>query len=153
MRASTFLNLTYFFKNSLLFYQYLLKNGLFQKISTHLLWTILNWVPKNFRISKKGTSILCRIPNPADSKSWEIPEFWKILNGFAGIPIKIHKILGNSWNSSQVHRAFITGFPMSSMLGGGGGGGCIFSKYKEVVQESLACKHPLFWIWPVFSRE
>ena len=24
---------------------------------------------------------------------------------------------GNSWNSSQAHRAFITGFPMSSMGG------------------------------------
>ena len=51
------------------------------------LWTTLNWVPRNFRISKKDK-------NPADSKSLGIPEFCKILNGFAGIPIKIHKILG-----------------------------------------------------------
>ena len=58
------------------------------------LWTTLNWVPKNFSISKKDRSILCRIPNFADSKSWGSPEFWKILNGFAGNPIKIHKILG-----------------------------------------------------------
>ena len=87
-------------------------------------WTTLNWVPKNFRISKKDSSSLCRIPNPADSKSWRIPEICKILNGFAGIPVKTHKILrGNSWNSSQAHRAFITGFPMSSI----GGGGWIFS--------------------------
>ena len=54
----------------------------------------INWVPKNFRISKKDRSILCRIPDPADSKSWGIPEFKKIFNGFAGIPIKTHKILG-----------------------------------------------------------
>ena len=43
---------------------------------------------------QKDWSILCRIPNPADSKSWGFPEFWKILNGVGGIPIKIHKIQG-----------------------------------------------------------
>ena len=74
--------------------QYTLHNELFQKISTPSLWTTLNWVPKNFRISKKDSGSLCRIPNHADSKSWGIPEFGKILNGFAGIPIEIHKILG-----------------------------------------------------------
>ena len=31
---------------------------------------------------------------PADLNSWGIPEFCKILKGFAGILIKIHKILG-----------------------------------------------------------
>ena len=41
----------------------------------------------------KDSSSLCRIPNPADSNSWGIPEFCKILNGFSGIPVKIHKIL------------------------------------------------------------
>ena len=56
--------------------------------------TTLNQVPRNFRISKKDNSSLYRIPNPAESKSLGIPEFYKILNGFAGIPIKIHKILG-----------------------------------------------------------
>ena len=30
--------------------------GLFQKISTPHLWTTLNWVPKNFRISKKDST-------------------------------------------------------------------------------------------------
>ena len=54
----------------------------------------MNWVPGNFRISKKDSSSLCRIPNLAESKSLGIPEFCKTLNGFAGIPIKIHKILG-----------------------------------------------------------
>ena len=78
-------------------------------------WTRLNWVAKNFKISKKDNGSLCRIPNPADSNSWAIPEFCKILKGFAGIPIKIRKIWENSWNSSQTHRACITGFPMSSM--------------------------------------
>ena len=68
--------------------------GLFQKISISILWTTPNWVPKNFRISNKDRCILCRIPYPADSTSWGIPEFWKILNGFSGIPIKIHKRLG-----------------------------------------------------------
>ena len=64
------------------------RNGLFQKISTHTLWTTPNWVPKNFRISKKHSRSLRRIPNPADSNSWGIPEFCKILKGFAGISVK-----------------------------------------------------------------
>ena len=82
-------------------------DGLFQKIPTppSSPWTTLNWVPKNFEISKKDSSSLCRIPNPANSNSWGIPEFCKILR----------KFWGNSWNSSQAQRAFITGFPLSSM--------------------------------------
>ena len=39
------------------------------------LWTTLNWVPKNFRISKKDNSSFSRIPNLADSKSWGMPQF------------------------------------------------------------------------------
>ena len=39
----------------------------------------LNWIPKNFRVSKKVNSSFCRIPNLADSKSWGIPEFCKTL--------------------------------------------------------------------------
>ena len=57
-------------------------------------WTTLNWVPKNFRISKKDNCSFCKIPEPADSKSCGIPEFRKKLNGFPGIPVKIYKILG-----------------------------------------------------------
>ena len=53
-----------------------------------------HWVPRNFSISKRISSSLWRIPNPADSKSLGILEFCKVLNGFAGIPIKIHKIAG-----------------------------------------------------------
>ena len=51
-------------------------------------------VPKKLRISKKDNSSFCRIPNPADSKSWGIQEFCKTLNDFPGIPVKIHKSLG-----------------------------------------------------------
>ena len=58
------------------------------------LWTTLIWLPKNVRISKKDSSSLFRIPNPADSNSWGIPQFCKILNGFPGIPVKIDKIFG-----------------------------------------------------------
>ena len=36
---------------------------------------------------------------------------------------KFAKIWGNSWISSQAHRAFTSGFPMSSMGGGVGWGG------------------------------
>ena len=70
-------------------------NGLFQKISTSPQWTTLNWVPKNFRVSKKDmyNCSFCRILEPADSKSWVIPEFRKNLNAFPGIPVKIYKIL------------------------------------------------------------
>ena len=56
------------------------------------LWKTLNWIPRNFRISKKGNCSFCRIPEPADSKSWGVPEFCKNLNGFPGIPVKIYKI-------------------------------------------------------------
>ena len=77
----------------------------------------MNKVSKNFRISKKYNGTLCRIPYPADSKPCGIPEFRKILNGFPGIPVKILKIWECSWNSSKADRAFITGFPMSSMGG------------------------------------
>ena len=67
--------------------------GLFQKISTPPLWTTVNGASKNFRISKKYSGSLCRIPYPADSKSWGIPEVRNSLNGFPGIPVKIDKIL------------------------------------------------------------
>ena len=58
------------------------------------LWTTLNWVLKNFRISKNDSSSFCRIPNLAGCKSWGIPEFCNTLNGFRGNPVKVHKILG-----------------------------------------------------------
>ena len=47
-----------------------------------------------FQDFQECSSSFCRIPNLADSKSKGIPEFCKILNGFRGIPVKIHKILG-----------------------------------------------------------
>ena len=33
------------------------------------LWTAPDWVPNNFRISKKDNCSFCRIPEPTDSKS------------------------------------------------------------------------------------
>ena len=59
-----------------------------------LLWMILDWVPKNLRISKKDNNSFCRIPNLADSKSSGIPEFCKTLNCFPGILVKIQKFFG-----------------------------------------------------------
>ena len=95
-------------------YKSLRRIGLFQKISTHL-WTTLNWVPKNFTISTRDSSSLCRIPNPADSESWGIPEFCKIFNGFLGISVKINKILGKFMGFQLGSPSISTGFPMSSM--------------------------------------
>ena len=69
--------------------------GYFRKYSTPpSLWRTLKWVTKNFRISKKNNSSFCKIPNPADSKSWGILEFCKTLNGSPGTAVKIHKSLG-----------------------------------------------------------
>ena len=56
-------------------------------------WTTLNWVLKNFRISKNDDRSFCRIPDLADSKYWGIPEFCKTLNDFRRILVKLHKIL------------------------------------------------------------
>ena len=50
----------------------------------------------------------------SDSNSWGVPEFCKILKGFAGIPIKSHKILGKFVEfQSGSPRAFITECLMS----------------------------------------
>ena len=93
-------------------------NGLFQKISKHLLWTALTWVPTNFRICEMHSNILCKIPNPAGSKSWGISEFCKTFNGFSGILAK------NSQTFGEIHEIPVSltehltkGFPMSSMGG------------------------------------
>ena len=68
--------------------------GYSRKYPPPLLWMTLNWVHKNFRISKNDSSRFCRILNLADSKYWGIPEFCKTFkNDFHGIPVKIHKIL------------------------------------------------------------
>ena len=55
-------------------------------------WTTLNWVPKNFRISKKDNSSFCRIANPADSKPQIISEFCKTWKGFVEFRFKLVKI-------------------------------------------------------------
>ena len=92
------------------------------------LWTTLNWVSKNFRISKKDNCSFCRSQKPADSKSLGIPEFCKTLNGFPGIPVKIYNILGKfmdfqscSWSisyriSSVVHGVCVDIFWNSPMI-------------------------------------
>ena len=91
--------------------------GLFQKISTTPQWTILNWVLKNFRISKNDSSSFCRISNLADSKSWGTPEFCNTSNDFRGIPVKIHKIWRKFMDFQSCSLSIFTGFPMSSMGG------------------------------------
>ena len=60
---------------------------------------------------------------PADSKSWGIPEFWKILNGFAGIPIKIHKISGKFMEFQSGSLSICYRISNVVHWGGGGGGG------------------------------
>ena len=98
-------------------------NGLFQRISTHTpppphpLWTTLNWVPKNLRISKKNNCSFCRIPEPADSNLEEFQNFAKIWMVFLEFQLKFAKVWRNLWISSHTHWAFLTGFPMSSMKG------------------------------------
>ena len=84
--------------------------------------TTLNWILKNFRISKNDSSRFCRIPNLADSKYWGIPDFAKLIMIFVEFRSKFTTFWGNSWISSQAYQAFSTGFPMSSM-----GGAWIFS--------------------------
>ena len=99
-------------------------NGLFQKISPpppptprRRLWTTLNWIPKNFRISKKDSGSLRRIPNPDGWNSWGIPEFCKILNGFPRIPVKIHRILGKFMEFQSGSPSIYYRIPVSSIGG------------------------------------
>ena len=77
--------------------------------------------------SQEDSSSLCRIPNPADSNSWGIPEFCKILNGFLGIPVKLHKIFGKfmEFRSGSPSEHLLQDFQCRP-LGGGGGGVDIF---------------------------
>ena len=99
--------------------------GYSRKYPPPSLWTTLNWVPRNFRISKKDNSSFCRIPSSAHSKSWGFPEFCKTLNRFLGIPVKIHKIWGKFMD-------FQSGSPSiyyrtsNDIHHGGRGGGDIF---------------------------
>ena len=63
----------------------------------------------------KNSSSLCKIPNHGDSNSWGISEFCKILNGFPGIAVKIHKILGKFMEFQSGTPSIFTEFPMASM--------------------------------------
>ena len=69
--------------------------GLLQKISTPPMDDTELGTQK-FQDFQKHSSSLCRIPYPADSESWGIPEFFKILNGFPGIPGKFMEFLSGS---------------------------------------------------------
>ena len=73
-------------------------NGLFP------LWTTLNWLPKNFRISKKDSNSLCRIPNPADSNQ-NFSRIFQIFMVFLEFRSNFTKFRGNTWISSQAYRA------------------------------------------------
>ena len=65
---------------------------LFQKISTHTLWTTLNWVPKNFRISKKDNSSFLKFQSLL-IQILRNSRLTQKLHGFPRIPVKIYKIL------------------------------------------------------------
>ena len=77
----------------------------FQKISTHPLWTTLNWVPKNFRISKKTIAVY------AGFQILLIQILGKFQN-FARfrIPVKIHKILWNRGIPVRLTEHFLQDF-------------------------------------------
>ena len=81
------------------------------------LWTTPNWVLKNFRISKNDSSSFCRIPNLSDSKFYGIPEYCKILNGFRGIRVKIHKILGKFMDFQSCSTSIL--YRISNVVHGG----------------------------------
>ena len=87
-------------------------NGLFQKISTHPLWTTPNWVLKNFRISKNNSNSFCRIPHLADSSSWGITELWN-----REFPVKIHKMLGTFMDFQSCSPSIF--YKISSVVHGG----------------------------------
>ena len=95
-----------------LFHEYLHPIGLFQKISTA---PPMNGVPKRFRISKKCNGSLCKIPYPANSKSWGILEFRKNLNGIPGIPAKLTKF----WEYSSTHVRLSINYRISNVVHGG----------------------------------
>ena len=67
----------------------------------------------------------CRIPEPADSRSWRIPEFRQNLNGFPGIPVKIYKNL-KKFVDFQSYSLSISYRISNVVHGGRGGGGDIF---------------------------
>ena len=68
----------------------------------------------------------------------EFQKFAKFWIDFLEFRSKFTKFRGNSWNSSQVHWAFITGFPMSSM-----GGVWIFSGIAHIFVMCFFTKHTL----------
>ena len=94
-------------------------------------------------ISKKEGSSFCRISNPTDSKSWEIPKFRMTLNGFPGIPVKIHKVWEKFIDSQSALP--ILYYRISNVLHGGGGGGGDASK---IVHYRSSFKGNLMDVYP-----
>ena len=99
---------------------------------------------QNFRTTKKDSSSLCKISNPADSNSWGIPEFCKILNGFPGIPVKIHKILGTFMEFQSGSPSIY--YRISSVVHWGGGG-WIFSGIAHYTPWAIG--RGVYWANPV----
>ena len=100
-------------------------------------------VPRNFMISKKDSSSFCRISNPTDSKSWEIPKFRMTLNGFPGIPVKIHKVWEKFIDSQSALPSLY--YRIFNILHGGGGGGMDAS---EIVHYRSSFKGNLMDVYP-----
>ena len=98
-------------------------------------------VPRNFMISQKESSSFCRISNPTDSKSWEIPKFRMTLNGFPGIPVKIHKVREKFIDSQSALPSLYC--RISNVLHGGGGGDA-----SEIVHYRSSFKGNLMDVYP-----
>ena len=69
--------------------------GLFPENIHTPLWTTLNWVSKNFRISKKDNCSFEGFQSLLIQNLEEFQNFAKTFNGFPGSPVKIYKILGS----------------------------------------------------------
>ena len=69
--------------------------GQFQKISTHPMDDTELGTHK-FYDFQEGQKQFIQDSKSANSESWGIPEFCKILNGFPGIPEKFSNFWGNS---------------------------------------------------------
>ena len=78
------------------------------------LWTTLNWVLKNFRISKNDNSRFCRIPNLAHSKYWEFQNFTRLWMIFVKFRWKFQKFWGNSWFPVKFTKHFLQDFQCRS---------------------------------------
>ena len=97
-------------------------------------------VPRNFMISKKESSSFCRISNPTDSKSWEILKFRMTLNGFPGIPVKLHKVWEKFIDSQSALPSLY--YRISNVLHGGGGDASEIVHYRSSFKGNLMDVYP-----------